>query len=129
FDRVYKTQIQELIDQGVDKKEAEKQAPILKQAQEMLRKWEAGDAEVVELWTTMNGWVYKGFNETYKNLGVDFDQLYYESNTYLLGKDIVSEGLEKGVFFTKDDGSVWIDLKIGRASCRERVGRECRGGE
>src|SRR5690606_22582565 len=87
-----------------------KQAPILKQAQEMLIKWEAGDAEVVELWTTMNGWVYKGFNETYKNLGVDFDQLYYESNTYLLGKDIVSEGLEKGVFFTKDDGSVWIDL-------------------
>ncbi|WP_417362048.1 arginine--tRNA ligase [Galbibacter sp.] len=110
FDRVYKTQIQELIDQGVDKKEAEKQAPILQEAQEMLRKWEAGDAEVVELWTTMNGWVYQGFNETYKNLGVDFDQLYYESNTYLLGKDIVAEGLDKGVFYTKDDGSVWIDL-------------------
>jgi len=110
FDRVYKKQIQELIQHGVDPKEAEKQAPMLKEAQEMLRKWEAGDADVVALWNTMNGWVYKGFNETYENLGVDFDQLYYESNTYLLGKDIVAEGLEKGVFFTKDDGSVWIDL-------------------
>lgn len=110
FDRVYKMQVQELLSQGVEKKEAEKQAPILLEAQEMLRKWEAGDADVVGLWNTMNGWVYSGFNETYENLGVDFDQLYYESNTYLLGKDIVSEGLEKGIFFTKDDGSVWIDL-------------------
>lgn len=110
FDRVYKKQLKELLEQGIEQKEAEKQAPILKEAQEMLRQWEAGNPDVVELWNTMNGWVYKGFNETYENLGVDFDQLYYESNTYLLGKDIVAEGLEKGVFFTKDDGSVWIDL-------------------
>ena len=110
FDRVYKKQIQELLAQGIEQKEAEQQAPILKEAQEMLRQWEAGNPEVVELWNTMNGWVYKGFNETYENLGVDFDQLYYESNTYLLGKDIVADGLEKGVFYTKDDGSVWIDL-------------------
>lgn len=110
FDRVYKKQLKELLEPGIEQKEAEKQVPILKEAQEMLRQWEAGNPEVVELWNTMNGWVYKGFNETYENLGVDFDQLYYESNTYLLGKDIVAEGLEKGVFFTKDDGSVWIDL-------------------
>lgn len=110
FDRVYKAQINDLIAKGVDEKQAVKQAPIIQQAQEMLRKWEEGDTEVVRLWNTMNGWVYDGFNETYKNLGVDFDQLYYESNTYLLGKDIVAEGLEKGVFYTKEDGSVWIDL-------------------
>jgi len=110
FDRVYKAQINDLIDKGADEKQAAKQAPIIQQAQEMLRKWEEGDTEVVRLWNTMNGWVYDGFNETYKNLGVDFDQLYYESNTYLLGKDIVAEGLEKGVFYTKEDGSVWIDL-------------------
>ncbi|HLV62179.1 arginine--tRNA ligase [Galbibacter sp.] len=110
FDRVYKAQINDLIAKGADEKQAAKQAPIIQQAQEMLRKWEEGDTEVVRLWNTMNGWVYDGFNETYKNLGVDFDQLYYESNTYLLGKDIVAEGLEKGVFYTKEDGSVWIDL-------------------
>lgn len=110
FDRAYKEQISELIAQGVDEQQAAKQAPIILEAQEMLRKWEAGDTEVVRLWNTMNGWVYDGFNKTYKNLGVDFDQLYYESNTYLLGKDIVAEGLEKGVFYTKEDGSVWIDL-------------------
>ena len=83
---------------------------ILKEAQAMLRKWEAGDEEVVGLWKTMNSWVYKGFDETYKNLGVDFDQLYFESDTYLLGKDVVADGLEKGVFYKKEDGSVWIDL-------------------
>jgi arginyl-tRNA synthetase len=110
FDKVYKQEIQQLISEGKTKEEAEKQAPILLEAQEMLRKWEAGDKEVVKLWETMNSWVYRGFNETYKNLGVDFDTLYYESNTYLLGKDVVASGLEKGVFFKKDDGSVWIDL-------------------
>src|SRR5690606_33415411 len=110
FDRSYKEQISELMAQGVDEQQAAKQAPIILEAQEMLRKWEAGDTEVVRRWNTMNGWVYDGFNKTYKNLGVDFDQLYYESNTYLLGKDIVADGLEKGVFYTKEDGSVWIDL-------------------
>jgi arginyl-tRNA synthetase len=76
----------------------------------MLQKWEAGDSEVIDLWQTMNSWVYAGFDKTYKALGVNFDQFYYESNTYLLGKDIIDEGLEKGVFFKKEDGSVWIDL-------------------
>ena len=90
--------------------EAKIEAPALLEAQEMLRKWEAGDTEVVALWKMMNGWVYEGFDITYKNLGVDFDTLYYESNTYLLGRDVVKDGLEKGVFFKKEDGSVWIDL-------------------
>ncbi|MGB5554983.1 MAG: arginine--tRNA ligase, partial [Flavobacteriaceae bacterium] len=89
---------------------AEKEAPSLLEAQEMLQKWEAGDAEVVSLWKKMNGWVYKGFEETYHNLGVDFDKLYYESDTYLLGKDVVQIGLEKGIFEKDPDGSVWIDL-------------------
>ncbi len=110
FDKAYKAEIAEMIAEGVEKEIAEKEAPILKEAQEMLRKWEAGDEEVVTLWKRMNGWVYKGFDETYKNLGVDFDQLYYESNTYLLGKDVVADGLEKGIFYKKGDGSVWIDL-------------------
>ncbi len=110
FDKAYKQEIAALIASGTDKETAEKTAPILLEAQEMLRKWEAGDQEVVDLWKTMNGWVYKGFEVTYKNLGVDFDSYYYESDTYLLGKDIVAEGLEKGVFFKKEDGSVWIDL-------------------
>lgn len=110
FDKAYKEEIAALIASGTDKETAEKTAPILLEAQEMLRKWEAGDQEVVDLWKTMNGWVYKGFEVTYKNLGVDFDSYYYESDTYLLGKDIVAEGLEKGVFFKKEDGSVWIDL-------------------
>src|SRR5690606_20480832 len=87
-----------------------KEAPILLEAQQMLQKWEAGDEEVVALWETMNAWVYKGFNETYKNLGVDFDVLYYESDTYLLGKEFVAEGLKKGVFVKEEDGSVWCDL-------------------
>lgn len=110
FDKAYKEEVRKLIATGVSKQEAEKEAPILKEAQTMLQQWEAGDPEVVSLWKTMNGWVYEGFNTTYANLGVDFDQLYYESNTYLLGKDVVKEGLQKGIFYSKDDGSVWIDL-------------------
>jgi arginyl-tRNA synthetase len=110
FDKAYKEQIAEQVAAGVDSKVAEKEAPILLEAQEMLLKWEAGEPETVALWKTMNSWVYKGFEVTYKNLGVDFDTLYYESDTYLLGKDVVAEGLKKGVFFKKDDGSVWIDL-------------------
>ncbi|NNC70150.1 MAG: arginine--tRNA ligase, partial [Flavobacteriaceae bacterium] len=110
FDQEYKKEIQSLIQKGVSEEAAKKEAPILKEAQEMLRKWEAGDKEVVNLWKTMNGWVYDGFNITYKNLGVDFDTLYYESDTYLLGKEFVAEGLKSGVFFKKEDGSVWCDL-------------------
>ncbi|HEA22118.1 MAG TPA: arginine--tRNA ligase [Pricia antarctica] len=110
FDKAYKQQVAQKIAGGIDPKVAEKEAPILLEAQEMLQKWEAGDKEVVALWKTMNGWVYKGFDVTYNNLGVDFDTLYYESDTYLLGKDVVEEGLQKGVFYRKDDGSVWIDL-------------------
>ena len=110
FDKAYKEQIAALVAEGTDQKIAEKEAPLLLEAQEMLLKWESGDEETVALWKTMNGWVYKGFEVTYKNLGVDFDNLYYESDTYLLGKDFVAEGLKKGVFFKKEDGSVWIDL-------------------
>jgi arginyl-tRNA synthetase len=110
FDKAYKQQIQELIEEGQTEEEAKKNAPLIKKAQEMLLQWEAGDEEVINLWKIMNGWVYDGFAVTYKTLGVNFDKYYYESNTYLLGKDIVEEGLEKGVFFKKDDGSVWIDL-------------------
>ena len=110
FDKEYKKEIAQLVAEGMSQVEAEKEAPILKEAQEMLRKWESGDEGVVELWKKMNGWVYEGFDTTYKNLGVDFDTLYYESNTYLLGRDVVNEGLSKGVFFKKEDGSVWIDL-------------------
>ncbi|QXV64554.1 arginine--tRNA ligase [Mucilaginibacter sp. 21P] len=110
FDKAYKQQIIELIEEGQTEEEAKKNAPLIKQAQEMLQKWEAGDEEVISLWKTMNGWVYDGFAETYKALGVSFDKYYYESDTYLLGKDIVEEGLQKGVFFKKEDGSVWIDL-------------------
>ena len=110
FDQEYKKEIQELIAQGKTEDEAKKQAPIIIEAQEMLLKWEAGNAETVALWEKMNGWVYKGFDETYKNLGVDFDNLYYESQTYLLGKEFVAEGLKSGVFFQKEDGSVWCDL-------------------
>lgn len=110
FDKAYKEQIAQLVDAGTPKEQAEKEAPILLEAQEMLRKWEAGDESVVSLWKKMNGWVYDGFATTYKNLGVDFDTLYYESDTYLLGRDVVKDGLERGVFFKKEDGSVWIDL-------------------
>ncbi len=110
FDQEYKKEIQALIAQGKTEEEAKKHAPIINEAQEMLIKWEAGNTEVVALWEKMNGWVYAGFDETYKNLGVDFDNLYYESQTYLLGKEFVSEGLKSGVFFKKEDGSVWCDL-------------------
>jgi len=110
FDKAYKQEIADLVASGIAKEVAEKQAPIFIEAQQMLLKWEAGDKEVVDLWKRMNQWVYKGFEVTYKNLGVDFDTLYYESDTYLLGKDVVTAGLEKGVFFKKEDGSVWIDL-------------------
>ncbi|WP_421805114.1 arginine--tRNA ligase [Flagellimonas sp.] len=110
FDQAYKEEIAQLVDAGTPKEQAEKEAPILLEAQEMLRKWEAGDESVVSLWKKMNGWVYDGFATTYKNLGVDFDTLYYESDTYLLGRDVVKDGLERGVFFKKEDGSVWIDL-------------------
>lgn len=110
FDKAYKVEINELKEKGMSEDEAKKQAPLILEAQEMLRKWEAGDEDVVNLWKMMNGWVYDGFDVTYKNIGVDFDFNYYESQTYLLGKDEVEKGLEKGVFFKKEDGSVWIDL-------------------
>jgi arginyl-tRNA synthetase len=110
FDKEYKKQIAGLISSGQTEDEAKKNAPVIKQAQEMLLKWEAGDPAVKELWLKMNGWVYEGFEETYKMLGVDFKKYYYESDTYLLGKDIIEEGLQKGVLFRKEDGSVWIDL-------------------
>tara|TARA_R110001583_G_scaffold412_2_gene3827 strand:+ start:69878 stop:71647 length:1770 start_codon:yes stop_codon:yes gene_type:complete len=110
FDQEYKKEIAQLISEGKTEDEAKKQAPLLIEAQKMLLKWEAGDKETVTLWKTMNQWVYTGFDETYKELGVDFDKNYYESNTYLLGKDVVANGLEKGVFYKKEDGSVWIDL-------------------
>ena len=110
FDKQYKIEVSTLIDQGIEKDKAEKEAPLMLKAKEMLLKWEAGDKEVIALWEKMNGWVYKGFEATYNQLGVNFDKYYYESNTYLLGKDIVNEGLEKNVFFKKEDGSIWIDL-------------------
>ncbi len=110
FDQEYKKEIQDLIDQGQTEEEAKKNTTILKSAQDMLLKWEAGDEETVSLWNKMNAWVYDGFDTTYKNLGVDFDKLYYESETYLLGKEFVTEGLKTGVFFKKEDGSVWCDL-------------------
>lgn len=110
FDQKYKEEVAVLVEDGISKEVAEKKAPILIEAQNMLRKWEAGDEEVVALWEKMNSWVYKGFDATYKELGVNFDKLYYESDTYLLGKDVVAEGLSKGIFFKKEDGSVWIDL-------------------
>jgi arginyl-tRNA synthetase len=110
FDKQYKTEIEALKLKGLSEEEAKKQAPILLEAQNMLRLWEAGDETVVNLWRTMNGWVYEGFEATYKNIGVDFDSYYYESNTYLLGKEVVDFGLESGVFERDADGSVWIDL-------------------
>ncbi len=110
FDQEYKKEIAELIAKGKDVKEANKTAPILVEAQNMLRKWEAGEEKTVSLWKKMNQWVYTGFESSYKEMGVSFDTNYYESNTYLLGKDVVSDGLQKNVFFKKDDGSVWIDL-------------------
>jgi arginyl-tRNA synthetase len=110
FDKEYKKEQEDLKAAGQTEDEAKKNAPLIKEAQEMLLKWEAGDDAVIDLWQKMNGWVYEGFGKTYEKLGVAFDKYYYESNTYLLGKDIVEEGLASGVFFKKDDGSVWIDL-------------------
>jgi len=110
FDEVYKKEVEKLIKSGAAEEEAKQNAPILQRAKEMLIKWESGDKEVVELWKKMNGWVYEGFEETYKNLGVDFDSYYYESDTYLLGKEFISSGLKSGVFYKKNDGSVWCDL-------------------
>lgn len=110
FDKAYKEEIAQLMSAGKTEEEAKKQAPIIIEAQEMLQKWEAGDEEVKALWAKMNQWVYDGFAITYKNLGVDFDKYYYESNTYLLGKDVVNIGLQKGIFEKDPDGSVWIDL-------------------
>ena len=111
FDKHYKAEVKELVAGGMSEEEAKKKAPIMLAAQEMLRKWEAKDEEVYSLWQTMNGWVYEGFDVTYKALGVDFDKVYYESQTYLLGKSLVQDGLNKGVFFRKEDNSVWIDLE------------------
>ena len=110
FDQEYKIQIQNLIAQGKTEDDAKKQAPIIVEAQQMLLDWEAGKPEIIQLWQTMNQWVYDGFEETYHNLGVDFDSKYYESNTYLLGKEVVQFGLEKNIFEKDPDGSVWIDL-------------------
>jgi arginyl-tRNA synthetase len=111
FNDVYKEEVAKLKAEGMDEKTAEKEAPIMKEAQDLLRRWEAGDSGVRSLWQMMNGWVYKGFDETYKRLGISFDKLYYESDTYLLGKKIVEDGLRKGVLYKKEDGSVWVDLK------------------
>jgi arginyl-tRNA synthetase len=110
FNDEYKQQVAELMATGMNKEQAEKEAPIMKAAQQMLVNWEAGQPDVIELWKTMNSWVYAGFDVTYKRIGSDFDKIYYESNTYLLGKELVEQGLQKGVFFQKEDGSVWIDL-------------------
>ncbi|MBB6331784.1 arginyl-tRNA synthetase [Chryseobacterium sediminis] len=110
FDKSYKKEIAELVEQGVGEEQAKKDAPVMKEAQKMLLDWENGEATVRALWEEMNSWVYKGFNETYKRLGVDFDQVQYESNTYILGKDLIQEGLDKGVLYQKEDGSVWCDL-------------------
>ncbi|TGE06675.1 arginine--tRNA ligase [Hymenobacter fodinae] len=111
FEKHYREQVKQLEAEGVAAEVAKRQAPMMLEAQDMLRAWEAGDEEVVALWKQMNGWVYEGFDATYQNIGVDFDKYYYESGTYLLGKERVEEGLQKGVFFKKDDGSVWVDLK------------------
>ncbi|HLV24290.1 MAG TPA: arginine--tRNA ligase [Moheibacter sp.] len=110
FDKHYREEIKKLISEDQSEDEVKKNAPLFLEAQEMLRKWEAGDKEVRELWAKMNGWVYEGFAETYNRLGVDFDHYQYESNTYILGKDLIQKGLEKDVFYQKEDGSVWIDL-------------------
>lgn len=110
FDQAYKKEIALLMEEGKTEDEAKREAPLMKEAQAMLREWEAGNKEVIELWKMMNEWVYDGFEKTYRKMGVHFDKIYYESDTYLLGKDIIEEGLLKGVFFKKEDNSVWIDL-------------------
>ena len=110
FDQEYKKEISQLVEQGISEDQAKKQAPLMKEAQQMLLDWENGDEKVRNLWNEMNSWVYKGFGDTYKRLGVSFDQVQYESNTYILGKDLIQEGLDKGVLYQKEDGSVWCDL-------------------
>ena len=110
FDKHYRVEQAELVESGMSKEDAEKQAPLFKKAQELLRQWEAKDSEVIALWQKMNNWVYSGFASTYDRIGVNFDKNYYESDTYLLGKAVIQEGLDKGTFFKRDDGSVWIDL-------------------
>ena len=110
FDKHYKEEINQLMESGVEEEQAKKEAPLMLEAQSMLKRWEEGDKEVRDLWEKMNGWVYAGFDETYRRLGVGFDKIYYESNTYLLGKELVQKGLDMGVLFRKEDGSVWCDL-------------------
>ena len=110
FDKHYKAEIKELVEKGMSPEEAEKQAPLIQEAHDMLRRWEAGDPEVRALWEKMNSWVYAGFDETYRRMGVSFDKIYYESDTYLVGRDTVLDGLEKGLFYRKEDNSVWADL-------------------
>ena len=110
FDKHYKAEVEEMMKQGMSKEEAEANSPLIKEAHEMLVKWEAGDPEVRALWEKMNSWVYAGFDETYRRMGVSFDKIYYESNTYIDGKKKVLEGLDKGLFYRKEDGSVWADL-------------------
>ena len=110
FDKHYKEEVKHLMESGVEEEQAKKEAPLMVEAQSMLKRWEEGDKEVRALWEKMNGWVYAGFDETYNRLGVGFDKVYYESNTYLLGKELVQKGLDMGVLFRKEDGSVWCDL-------------------
>ena len=110
FDKHYKEEVRQLMDKGMEEEEAKKQAPLMLEAQQMLKRWEEGDKEIRDLWTKMNEWVYAGFDETYRKMGVGFDKIYYESNTYLLGKELVQKGLDMGVFYRKEDGSVWCDL-------------------
>ncbi|MBP1664911.1 MAG: arginyl-tRNA synthetase [Bacteroidetes bacterium] len=110
FDKAYKAEVKSLMEKGLSEEEAKKEAPLIKQAQEMLLKWEQGDTEIRELWEMMNSWVYAGFDETYRKMGVDFDKIYYESETYTEGKSKVEEGLQKGVFYKREDGSVWANL-------------------
>ena len=110
FDKHYKEEVKQLMESGVEEEQAKKEAPLMVEAQSMLKRWEEGDKEVRALWEKMNGWVYAGFDETYRRLGVGFDKVYYESNTYLLGKELVQKGLDMGVLFRKEDGSVWCDL-------------------
>lgn len=110
FDKAFRSEVKDLVANGMEEEEAKKKAPIMLEAQNMLRKWEAKDEATISLWSQMNGWVYEGFEKTYSDLGITFDRTYYESQTYLLGKELVIKGLEKGVFFKKEDGSVWIDL-------------------
>ena len=110
FDKHYKAEVKELMEKGMEEEEAKRQAPLMQEAQHMLKRWEEGDKEIRDLWEMMNGWVYAGFDETYRKMGVGFDKIYYESNTYLLGKELVQKGLDMGVLFRKEDGSVWCDL-------------------